>query len=56
MENNEWAREIWNLSSSVQPDISPSRVREIRYLQATMYYSFYHINTTALYQKEKSIY
>ena len=40
MENNEWAREIWNLSSSVQPDISPSRVREIRYLQATMYYFF----------------
>ena len=29
--------------------------REISYLQATMYYFVYHINTIALYWQEKSI-
>jgi len=39
--------EIWNFSSSVQRDIELNTRREIPYLQATMYYFVYYINTKA---------
>ena len=34
-------------------DVELSTRREIPYLQATMYYFVYHVNTIALYGKEK---
>ena len=55
---------MWSFSSSVQLDSSVvsaanewdvefNKRREIQYLQATMYYFVYHINTIALYWQEK---
>ena len=34
-------------------DVELNMRREIPYLQATMYYFVYHINTIALYRQEK---
>ena len=41
------------MSAANEWDVELNARREIPYLQATMYYFFYHINTIALYWQEK---
>ena len=42
-------KEIVKVMSKIDRDVVLNTRREISYLQATMYYFVYHINTIALY-------